>query len=161
MTSLRATPTHTCNTATAVVPCSGMLSSPVLFPERRNLSTRRRRTHIKISQNSQEVLATVLSGNTLVRKHVLFSLIFFLFALFDSLAILPLTSHVRLETGCWEGRVCFSAAAAAASHLWIPRRETVLHICPADALPPSPALHPPPSFLRGLKSTSPQHSCPM
>lgn len=41
----------------------------------------------------------------------------FLFALFDSLAILPLTSHVRLETGCWEEWVLF--AAAAASHEWI------------------------------------------
>lgn len=155
-------PQHTRNSATAVVPRSGCYCH--LYPFQNGETCKdtktRRRTRLKISQHSQEVLATMLSGDTLVRKHLLFSLIFFLFALFDSLAILPLTSHVRLETGCWEGRACFPAAAAA-SHLWISRRKTVLHICPADALPPSPALHPPPSFLRGLKSTSPQHSCPM
>lgn len=51
----------------------------------------------------------------------------FLFALFDPLAILPLTSHTRLERGYWEEWVLF----AAAFHEWILTRKN--NICPADS----------------------------
>lgn len=56
----------------------------------------------------------------------------FLFALFDSLAILPLTSHVRLETGCWEG---MSALHCCCCFSWVnfrQKKNTVLYICPAN-----------------------------
>lgn len=71
----------------------------------------------------------------------------FLFALFDPLAILPLTSHTRLERGYWEEWVLF----AAAFHEWILTRKN--NICPADSsssLSLSLPSQVPPPFLRGV-----------
>lgn len=85
---------------------------PLRFPHQHTFTTptpRQSRMVTKKKKKTQQASATPSGGTsyTFSAEHVLV-----FFALFDSLAILPLRSHVRLRPARWEGRVCPSAAAA-------------------------------------------------